>query len=152
MTTYYVNIPGHDELSAEVDAPDKRHARTVYLDHLSRNRLIPYSQRGTYRKLVKLDKMQPGEVATSIKLRYGDGASIPAPVPEQVVEELPQQVSQQEVQSEVVSPYPPQSNYTPEVKVESQPLSTIFGPREVRTKPTTANSPIMNLSKSSGGR
>jgi len=149
MTTYYANIPGHEELSAEVDSPDKRHARTVYLDHLSRNRLIPYSQRGTYRKLVKLDKMQPGEVATSIKLRYGDGVSIPAPVPEQVVEELPQQVQQENIP---VSPYPPQSDYTPEVKVESRPVSTIFGPKEVRTKPTTANSPIMNLSKRTGGR
>ena len=149
MTTYYTNIPGHEELSAEVDSPDKRHARTVYLDHLSRNRLIPYSQRGTYRKLVKLDKMQPGEVATSIKLRYGDGVSIPAPVPEQVVEELPQQVQQENIP---VSPYPPQSDYTPEVKVESRPVSTIFGPKEVRTKPTTANSPIMNLSKRTGGR
>jgi hypothetical protein len=41
--TYYGIVPGREDLSAEINAPDKRHGRTVYLDYLARNGVISYT-------------------------------------------------------------------------------------------------------------
>ena len=70
MPTYYTVIPGEESLAAEIDAPDKRHGKTVYLDFLVRNGVIPYGERSMYRKKVKMDNMEPGEFPTAAKLTY----------------------------------------------------------------------------------
>ena len=69
---YFVHIPDSNAPTAEVEAPDTRHARTVYLDFLSRKGIIPYSQRGAVRKAIKTNRMEAGEYQTSIRLSYSD--------------------------------------------------------------------------------
>ena len=91
MATYFVFTPSNDRFpTAEVESPDSRHARTVYLDFLSRNGAIEYSNRGQYRKLVKITRMQPGETQTAVKLSYGESQ-----VPTQILQEVPQPQVQQ---------------------------------------------------------
>jgi hypothetical protein len=41
MPTYYAVVPGHEELAMEVKAPNKRHARTVYLTQLYEDGISP---------------------------------------------------------------------------------------------------------------
>jgi hypothetical protein len=84
MPTYYTFIPDSTTPTAEIAAPDARHARTVYLDYLSRNRQINYSVRGRVRKMIKINRMQPGEIQTSIQLSYGEDS-----VPTQTIQAAP---------------------------------------------------------------
>lgn len=70
MPTYFVFRP-EMEITAEVNAPDKRHARTAYLDYLARNGMIGWSDRGTVRKTVKAVKAEPGEFEATVILDYG---------------------------------------------------------------------------------
>lgn len=71
MATYYVHIPDSETPTAEVDASSTKHARTAYLDYLSRSGLIAWQQRQATRSLVKVNRMQPGEIQTQVKLEYG---------------------------------------------------------------------------------
>ena len=164
MPTYYTVIPGEESLSAEVDAPDKRHGKTVYLDFLVRNGVIPYGERSLYRKKVKMDNMDPGEVPTSAKLTYSYQGAEPAPREEVPVEELPTQVPQYQSAPKPV----PESNYpVEEIPVSEVPAREQVAPQSTLS-PLTAHSsasiyfgdknllgrrsPIMELSKSAGGK
>jgi len=69
MPTYLTFIPGFS-INAEVDAPDTKHARTTFLDYLQRNNYIGWDQRQIYRKKIKTDRVEPGEVSTTIQLVY----------------------------------------------------------------------------------
>ena len=72
MATYYSIIPDSGAPAAEIEAPDSKHARTSYLDYLSRANIIQYNQRGIARKKVITRRMQPGEFQTAIHLDYGE--------------------------------------------------------------------------------
>jgi len=145
VTTYYVFAPGiKDFPTAEVTAPDTKHARTSYLDYLARSGIIRWSQRGEVRKFVKTSRMAPGGIQTSVSLSYGvtepveQGLPIPA---EQPLEELPA-----ETQAEVTPEATPQvtTPVTTPVTVR-QPVSPVM---ELSRKTV---SPVMELSKKSRG-
>ena len=89
MATYYVlsvDIPSGRGTSAEVDAPDSRHARTAFLDYLSRNGMLQWGERQAARRLIIAKRMKPGEIKTDIRLDYG--------VREAKTEELPPPVQE----------------------------------------------------------
>jgi len=69
--TYYTHIPNSEAPTAEIEASSTKHARTAYLDYLSRNHIITWQQRQQTRRLVKVNRMQPGEIQTQVKLEYG---------------------------------------------------------------------------------
>ena len=163
MPTYYTVIPGEESLAAEIDAPDKRHGKTVYLDFLVRNGVIPYGERSMYRKKVKMDNMEPGEFPTAAKLTYSYQGAEQAPREEEPVETLPTEVPAYQ------APVPvPESSYP----VEEMPVSAVPAREQVAPQstlsPLTAHSsasmyfgdknllgrrsPIMELSKSAGGK
>jgi len=70
MRSYFIYIPNTEFPTAEVLAPDTRHARTTYLDYLSRSGLIEWGQRQEVRRFLVVDRMQPGEHITAITLNY----------------------------------------------------------------------------------
>lgn len=162
MPTYYTVIPGEESLAAEVDAPDKRHGKTVYLDFLVRNGVIPYGERSMYRKKVKMDNMEPGEFPTAAKLTYSYQGEEPVTREEAPVEVLPTEVPAYQ------SPVPvPESSYpVEEIPVSESPVREPVAPQSTLS-PLTAHSsasiyfgdknllgrrsPIMELSKSVGG-
>ena len=132
MSTYYVTAPGAS-ITAEVDAPDSRHARTTFLDYLSRSRMIPWGARQTVRKQLMTKKIQPGSIATSVQLSY----NTKEPTPEVVTAEPePQQIEQPATQQEIV-----------------QPQTVAVGNETVNPmrRSVLGNSPIANLSRKSRG-
>jgi hypothetical protein len=70
-------------LSAEIrDAPSTKRARTAFLDYLSRNKHIRWSERGEVRRHIKVNKSFPGELEADVTLEYdmvtgGEDKSIP---------------------------------------------------------------------------
>ena len=82
MPTYIVAAPNLS-INAEVEAPDSRHARTTFLDYLSRNHLIPYTERRTVRSVLMTKRVQSGEVPTTVQLSYRSGQGTPM-IPEEV--------------------------------------------------------------------
>lgn len=84
MPAYYVHIPDSEAPTAEVSASSTKHARTAYLDYLSRNNLIAWSERQSTRSLVRVSRMDPGEIRTQVQLDYDM-----TPEPEAVIEEVP---------------------------------------------------------------
>ena len=77
MSTYYVFIPGKEDMAVEVlDSPDARHARTAFLDYLSRGGKILYSQRGDLRKRLKTIRIQQGESNAPVTLSYAEGTVV----------------------------------------------------------------------------
>lgn len=82
MPTYLVMAPNLS-INAEVDAPDSRHARTTFLDYLSRNHLIPYTERQVVRRVLMTKRVDPGEVSTTVQLSYRSGV-MPQQVPEEI--------------------------------------------------------------------
>jgi len=79
MPTYLTWIPGQN-LNAEVDAPDSKHARTAFLDYMSRNGMIRWKERQAVRKQIKTERVEPGEVQTTVQLDYdmGDSSDVPS--------------------------------------------------------------------------
>jgi len=69
--TYYLFVPNSQLPTAEVEADTKDHARTAYLDYLSHNSIIPYSDRGSMRRKVKGVRSSRGEIEASVSLSYG---------------------------------------------------------------------------------
>jgi len=142
MGTYYVFKPNF-EITAEVSAPDSRHARTAFLDYLSRSGQILYSQRQETRRELITKKMQPGEIQTSVQLEYGIKES-----PVQEIE-IPKEPTREEVLqrldetdlSESTKALPEEDFMREPPQQQAQPQqSSPFG-----------NSPIMDLSRKSGG-
>jgi hypothetical protein len=74
MPTYYVFIPNY-QVTAEVDATNSKHARTAYLDYLTRNQLVPWKGRQAIRKSVKVARSEPGQSKVSVHLDYDMGFS-----------------------------------------------------------------------------
>ena len=73
MATYIVwsTITDLEGVRSEVtDAPDTKHARTIFLDYLSRNKVIPYSQRGRVRASLRTYRTTPGEEDVAVHLDY----------------------------------------------------------------------------------
>ena len=147
MATYYTFIPDSDMPTAEVTAPDSRHARTTYLDYLSRGGKIQYSDRTRTRDLIKINRMDPGEFRTSIKLDYGvseptEEEEIPVPgsrVYEEDAEMLPSErgtVGRDQPTDEEADEFLRQAE-------EEVPEASTMRP--------LGKSPIMDLSKKSGG-
>jgi len=91
MSTYYVHVPNTEVPTAEVSASSTKHARTAYLDYLSRSGKIDWRDRQLTRKLVKVNKMSPGEIQTQVKLEYGVKE-----VPEQLIEAPADQIGLEE--------------------------------------------------------
>jgi hypothetical protein len=129
MPTYYVTAPG-SQVTAEVNAPDSRHARTTFLDYLSRSRLIPWGARQQVRKQLMTKRMQSGEIPTTVQLSYNTEESAP-----EVISEAPPIQTQQEL----VQPQAVATGNEPVQPMHSQP--NIAG-----------NSPIANFSRSWGRR
>lgn len=133
--TYLVGAPGLD-ITAEVsDAPSTRHARTAFLDYLTRSHRIPYTQRKTVRSVVWTKRVQPGQVATNVQLSYGGGNQ---PVPEQLDFEGPAPVEQPNAEPEQV-----------DERYEEQPTAPpMSAPRQ--TGGGFENSPVYRMSKNFG--
>jgi hypothetical protein len=168
MPTYYGVLPGFEGVSAEIEAPDKRHGRTVFLDFLARNGIITWGQRHEARRRVKLDNMQPGEIPTAVRLSYG--GDIPQ-LSEDRVESVPQipEESRDEPTYEYLGPYTPEEQLPGESPAENtyipdrtqstlSPLSgskvahARFDEKSLVSVPNQMNSPIMQLSKTTGGK
>lgn len=144
MATYYVFIPASDMPTAEVTATNTKHARTAYLDYLTRSGRFPYSQRSSIREAIATKRVDPGEYPTDLKLEYG---------------------VQEPLESGVEEVFTPQRGYTPE-QTEYLMKTTGITPHEMtpeeyeeeaynqpEQQPANpfSNSPIMNLSKKTGG-
>ena len=126
MATYYVTAPG-SSVTAEVNAPDSRHARTTFLDYLSRSRMIPWGARQQIRKQLMTKRMESGSIPTTVQLSYNTEESAP-----QVITEAPPVQPQQEL---------------------VQPQTVAVGNAPVQPMHTVSNSsPIANLSRSFGRR
>lgn len=85
--SYFVQVPGTDFPTAEVEASSSKHARTAYLDYLSRNEYIGWRDRQAWRRKTITKRMQPGEFKTQILLDY-DG--IPAVTTTELVDVPPE--------------------------------------------------------------
>lgn len=151
MATYYVlsvDIPSGRGTSAEVDAPDSRHARTAFLDYLSRNGMLQWGERQAARRLIIAKRMKPGEIKTDIRLDYG--------VREAKTEELPPPVQETSEESQQ-----PKDAYGPpgpqEGKVQDREFGRYYRPtgeQKWTAQPTRdmfAGSPIVKLSRKMGG-
>ncbi len=123
MATYYVFVPNSNSPTAEVEADTTKHAKTAYLDYLSRRDLITWKQRQPLRRLIKTVKSSPSEIQTAVKLSYGSVS------PETREYQVPSPSTQVESSSEV-SEAP---------KVETP---TSYSPKVV---------PIWELSRRTGG-
>lgn len=147
MPIYYAVIPGLEKYAAEVDAPEKRKARTEYLDYLSRAKIIRSNERSSYKRRMLVDRTNPGEFTTSIKLSYlGNNKPILEPqieevesVPELPEQEQPMQEPEQQV-SQRPSPLP-----TMKSGMYNMNMDKLRGM-------SSAKSPIANLSSTFGGR
>ena len=142
MPTYYAFVPDHSEFpTAEVNAPDARHSRTAYLDYLTRNGIIDYSVRGAARKVIKVTKMEPGSIQTSIQLDYGVGnvptqeLTTPSTEPRSTTTTTVTTTPQDQYEQTV-----PQNEYEQTVSVQPQRSKSYFG-----------NSRLSRLVRGSGG-
>jgi hypothetical protein len=148
MAVYYVFMPKYIDITAEVDAPDSRHARTAYLDYLSRSGMIQWGERQAARRQIITKRMQPGEIQTDVKLEYG--VREPAKVEElKAPVTYPAGVGSEFSGGEPIEITQSDTGYTPRGPVvqpqeqpqeQPQPVRGIFG-----------GSPIIDLSRKSGG-
>lgn len=152
--TYYVEAPGSDFPTAEVEASSTKHARTAYLDYLSRNNLIGWRDRQAWRQKIVTKRMQPGEMRTQVLLDY-DGKDVPETEVEVPTEQRRELVdpSELEVASEEEVEFSPETmgslitsrgeyreGVTPQSSPSVLPAKNPFG-----------DSPIARLSKKSKG-
>lgn len=165
MFTYYTHIPDSKAPTAEIAASSTKHARTTYLDYLSRNGLIGWKDRQTIRPLIKVSRMQPGEFQTQIKLDY-DQRSEP---PVQEVEAPPEMGVEERLEEQPPEEEPAPDSYfrapsapsAPSTVVTTPPSSELEGGevtrpggRYVVPRPkldSLVSSPIAKLSRKSKG-
>jgi len=160
--SYYVQVPGTDFPTAEVEASSSKHARTAYLDYLSRNGQISWKDRQAWRPKIIAKRMQPGEIKTQVFLDYSartiPEAEVSAPPTEQELVEEEQYYEAQPVEqvpAEMVlttaTPAPGVQPLT-QPKVDTNKLS-ILGqvpsvlPRQMKFSPPKA----MQISQRTGG-
>lgn len=149
MPTYYTFIPTSDTPTGETTAPDARHAKTAYLDYLSRSGLIAYSQRGQIRKVIRATKMEPGEFQTSVQLEYGQG-TMPN---EQQIDEmaaLNMQDADRRQAMDAFEDYGSAQAGQPGINIPASagPVDMQFTPKQGNS---VQNSPIANISRQSRG-
>ena len=151
MAVYYVFMPKYIDVTAEVSAPDSRHARTSFLDYLSRSGMIRWNERQAARRQIITKRMRPGEIQTDIKLEYGiqeppKVEELPVPPPMQRKPEPREEIGVSPTyedlgptpeEEELYQPEQPQSQPQPQ---PVQPVRDIFG-----------GSPIVELSRRSMG-
>jgi hypothetical protein len=121
--SYYVQVPGTNFPTAEVEAASTKHARTAYLDYLSRNNLIDWNERQAWRSKTLAKRMQPGEFKTQVVLDYDAGT-----IPEVEVSSPP---TEREIAEE--------EEYYGEIPLETEPV--VVEPVQSRTPmvaPSTA--------------
>lgn len=157
-TTYYVQVPGTEFPTAEVEASSAKHARTAYLDYLSRNNLIGWGDRQSWRPKILAKRMQSGEIKTQVYLDYSaktiPEAEVSAPPTEQ---ELVEEEEYYETEPAPVQPpvpptrppapptAPPQQQQTNKLSVLGQVPSVL--PRQIKyTQPKA-----MQISQRTGG-
>jgi len=155
MPTYYVTAPG-SQLTAEVDAPDSRHARTTFLDYLSRSRLIPWGARQTVRKQLMTKKIQPGSISTSVQLSYNAKETAPEVVtvePQSQYRPDGDYIEETGPQGERRLIKPEDEGYAEAKRQVVQPQTVAVGNQPVNPmrRSVLGNSPIANLSRNSRG-
>jgi AICAR transformylase/IMP cyclohydrolase PurH len=143
MPTYYVTAPG-SKISAEIDAPDSRHARTTFLDYLSRSHLIPWNARQEVRKKLMTKRVEAGSVQTSVQLSYNAQETKP-----EVISAGPQP---QSTQRQLVQPQTVRYGVNTQQPAEETQEQPVQEPQPTRAYPSIlGNSPIANLSRRTGG-
>ena len=151
MRTYYVTIPDSDFPAAEVEASSTKHARTAYLDYLSRSSLISWSERQKVRRKIIASLTEPGEFNTSVQLRYRVGATTQG-----VSLEEEEELEDEELGSE----YPISSTEEPVSTPQARPYfrpreGTILGSRQGSPPRSPggflSDSPIARISRQSRG-
>lgn len=88
MPNYYV-VSQDFGVAANVDAPDKRKARTTFLDYMQRHNYISWSQRQSLKPRLMLDKVVKGTYPTDIELEYASQMPIKQVEPEATTEPVP---------------------------------------------------------------
>jgi len=154
MATYYVHIPNSEAPTAEVEASSTKHARTAYLDYLSRNGIITWQSRQTVRPLIKASRMNPGETQTQVKLEYSLQE-----VPTREVQAPPQQLTPEEEERFEEYNTGAAEGLTTEERERFASMGGDFVPtREYPIPPAASNkadlfgsSPIVKLSRKSKG-
>ena len=159
MPSYYITVPGMEKLAALVGAPDRRHARTTYLDFLARNKFISYGARQEYRRLLELDLARPEDEGawSGLRLSYGNPNGVDStPIEEEEVTSTPVE------NVPVEEPYYTDEGagqFVDDVPLEEQPeaeaapsFSPLSGQKPATGNPMGGGSPIMNLSRTSGGK
>ena len=146
--SYYVAIPGTNFPTAEVSASSSKHARTAYLDYLSRNNLVSWRDRQAIRPKIVTKRMQPGEIQTQVFLDYS-AKTIPetevqvppqatTPVEEEIVEEeQPAQAQPVQLpQGNKLSVLPPSATQQQQQgRVAAIPTQTVMGKQAVMSPP-----------------
>ena len=69
MATFFVLLP-QTRISAEVEAPSSRKAETVYMDFLTRNKIVPWKERGKLKPFIQISRTEPGSKAADVQLVY----------------------------------------------------------------------------------
>ncbi len=156
MPTYYTVIPGYEQWSAEVDAYNKRKARTRYLDLLTRKlEVIPYSRRGAVRDSLVVERVEPGSTGARYHASYTGGLD-EAPTTAAYPEGFPpvrgfdykptaEELAAEPFDGSMGPGYPERG--TGEPVPETLPTETPIA----QVPPMSARSPIMNISRRSGG-
>lgn len=142
MPDYVVFAPGTGiNLVAGVEAPSTKHARTVYLDYLSRNGQVSWNQRQELRKHIKVMKDTEGAMDADIYLDYDmeGGVDVERYEPEDFREPMEGETyyTEQGTQHAEEEMYPVESEYA---DTENKNAGDFL-----------ANVPIANLSRASGG-
>jgi len=145
-TSYYVAIPGTNFPTAEVSASSSKHARTAYLDYLSRNNLVSWKDRQAIRPKIVTKRMQPGEIQTQIFLDYS-AKTIPeteVQVPPQATTPVEEEIVEEEQPAQAQPVQLPQGNklsVLPSSKQQQQgqtasiPTQTVMGKQAVMSPP-----------------
>ena len=127
MATYYVNLPSSG-VSAEVEAPTTRSARTTYLDYLTRNKIVPWQGRNSLREEIITDRIESGQMDVDIRLNY----EMEGPRQQEEIIDIG---SQQLEQAQKLPPIPPT------IKIQ-QPIPTMRPPTIAPTQVPLQVSPI----------
>ena len=150
MATYYTFMPKYIDTTAEVDAPDSRHARTSFLDYLSRSGILQWGERQAARRQIITKRMKPGEIQTDIKLEYGvkepaKVEELPTPPPMQRKPEPSEEVGIEPTYEDLGPTSEKEKMYQPE-QPQSQPQPVPQPARDI-----FGGSPIVDLSRQTGG-
>ncbi len=152
MPTYYAVIPGYEQWSAEVDARDKRKARTAYLDLLVRKlKVAPYSLRQSLRELAVMERIEPGDASVRYKISYDGGTEVVPQAPLSAEQVGDYRTAEAEGGVPLMSRTPVPQAVPVEVASEAMPETLPTETPIAQVPPMSPMSPIMNVSRRSGG-